>query len=100
MNVLALFHTWLKYKMVQYIVDYIHDRVDNSSVPISLSTSQSSEESPLVTFPVEHYDSSQQSPPTASSQNSTSSSSVVTPSNTAIRRNPARDRKPPKCFQN
>ena len=81
-------------------VDHIHDRVDNSSVPTSLSTSQSSEESPLVTFPVEHSDSSQQSPPTASTQNSTSSSSVVTPSNTAVRRNPARDRKPPKRFQN
>ena len=80
-------------------VDHIHDRVDNSSVPTSLSTTQSSEESPLVTFPVEHSDSSQQSPPTASTQNSTSSS-VVTRSNTAVRRNPARDRKPPKRFQN
>ena len=53
-------------------VDHIHHRVENPNV----SNDQVSEESPLVTFAVEH---SEQTPSTARTQNRTDSSSLVTP---------------------
>jgi len=72
-------------------IDHIHHRVDNPSVSNTSTAghNQISEESSLVTFPIE------QAPPTASAQNRTDSSSSVTPT---IRRNPPRDKHPPKTL--
>ena len=76
-------------------VDHIHHREENSRVPTRLTNSHVSDESPLVTFPVDHTADSEQLPDSDSTQSSTDS---VTPPQT-VRRNPPRDRRPPKRFQ-
>jgi len=90
-------------------LDHIHQRVDNPSAPTSSSNaSQATEESPLVTYPVEllptdsESSQSEQSQSTISAQNNTDLSTAASSSETrttAPRRNPPRNRKPPRRFQ-
>ena len=90
-------------------LDHIHQKVDNPSAPTSSSNaSQATEESPLVTYPVEllptdsESSQSEQSQSTISAQNNTDLSTAASSSETrttAPRRNPPRNRKPPRRFQ-
>ena len=78
-------------------VDHIRHREANSSLSTRSSSSDVSEESPLVTFPLDHTADLEQSSDVPSAQNTTDSNSVTPPQ--AVRRNPPRDRRPPKRFQ-